>query len=59
MIGNNEVRLNAASMMQAVQDYLNKDILNPAAFVEVTSVTFKEEFFVCRVKGREPAEDKQ
>jgi hypothetical protein len=59
MIGQNEVRLIVASVREAVQDYLNKDVFNPKGFVEVIDVKFKEGLLVCIVKGRESTEDKQ
>jgi hypothetical protein len=44
MIGNNELRLNEATIAEAVQEYLNKRMGENAP--EVQSVKVKDEWFV-------------
>lgn len=57
MIGNNVLLLNTATMMQAVQEWLDKRM--PECSPSVTNVTIKSEssgLFEIRVQEREKAE---
>ena len=57
-VGNNTLKLNAATVMEALQEYLDRRTVGPGAD-EVVSVSYVQNEFRIGLKEREEVEEKK